>query len=285
MGENSKIEWPHHTFNAWIGCLKVTDGCTFCYAEKLAKNRMSRFGKLWGPRSDRHRTTGDYWKKPYRWDRLARKAGERHRVFCGSMMDFFEDNPKVAPLRQEMYEIMRNTPNLDWLILTKRPQNINKMLPDDWGNGYPNVWLLASVTSSKDLWMINELACVNAVIKGLSMEPLLGPVNLTRIPRQDDTEVTGVYNSLIRLIDWVIVGGESEEKQKARKCNIAWIESIVKQCKQYDVPVFVKQLGSNPVYPSSALHSLEKFPLIDKKGGDITEFPEGLKLRMIPEFN
>jgi protein gp37 len=278
MAENSNIQWTHHTFNAWIGCIRKTEGCVLCYAEILAASRMSHFGKLWGPNSDRHRTTDNYWKQPFKWNRKAKALGERHRVFLGSMMDFFEDNPKVILMRKEMWEIIRQTPDLDWLILTKRPENIIKFLPEDWGNGWHNVWIGTSYTGEKDKQMINDLVNAPAYLRFLSMEPLLGATDITNVKRKDGS----FYNPLEGLIDWVILGGESGSKEKSRPCNVNWMKKVVRDCKEFKVPVFVKQLGTNPVYPSKATSNLEPFPVSSKKGDIVEEFPEELRVMEFP---
>ena len=119
MAENSKIEWTDHTFNPWIGCTKVSDGCKNCYAESLMDKR---WGKVkWGPQGQRQRTSDENWKKPFAWDRQAAKQGIRYRVFCASLADVFEDNDQVSDWRLDLFDMIKVTPNLDWLLLTKRP--------------------------------------------------------------------------------------------------------------------------------------------------------------------
>src|ERR1039458_2213458 len=124
MAENSKIEWTDHTFNPWWGCTPVSSACDFCYAEALSK----RFGKdLWGNKP-RQRTSAQNWNQPRKWNRQAEKMGVRYRVFCASMADVF-DNQVPTEWRDDLWQLIRETPHLDWLLLTKRPQNISKMLP------------------------------------------------------------------------------------------------------------------------------------------------------------
>lgn len=144
MGENSKIEWTHHTFNTWWGCVKVSPACDNCYAESLSK----RFGDHWGPKAEYRTFSDKHWNEPLRWNRAAEKAGERHRVFCASMADVF-DNRAPEGARERLWALIRQTPHLDWLLLTKRPQNIAEMLPEDWGDGYPNVWLGVTVENQR----------------------------------------------------------------------------------------------------------------------------------------
>ena len=256
MAENSKIEWTHHTLNPWIGCQKVGPGCDHCYAETFDK----RFGGTrWGAHADRTRTSAANWRKPLAWDRAAAKAGERHRVFCASLADVFDNHASVLPeWRDDLFGLIRATPNLDWMLLTKRPGNIAKMLPADWGAGYPNVWLGCTVVNQDEADRdIPKLLEVPARIRFLSMEPLLGPVTLVdRDPIKLATGVDAkpehrVYVSLLRGwgmgpyrkrgLDLVIVGGESGPK--ARPMHPDWARSLRDQCNAADVAFHFKQWG------------------------------------------
>jgi protein gp37 len=127
MGENSKIEWTHHTFNPWTGCTRVSPACDHCYAANIAKRNPAAFGS-WEPGSPRKRTSPRNWHQPIIWNRKAAEAGERHRVFCASMADVF-DNQVSEDWRVHLWALIEDTPQLDWLLLTKRPQNIQRMLP------------------------------------------------------------------------------------------------------------------------------------------------------------
>lgn len=134
MGENSKISWTTHTFNPWIGCTRVSPGCQHCYAEAYDKRVGGRPKNQrvdpnvpelrWGPKAPRVRTSVANWRQPLAWNEAARAAGERHRVFCSSLADVFEDRPELVEWRVELFEIIRRTQNLSWLLLTKRPENI-----------------------------------------------------------------------------------------------------------------------------------------------------------------
>lgn len=140
--KDSKISWTHHTFNLAWGCDEVSPECANCYARVFSQ----RLGKnLWGKEKPREVLSHSYWKQPLKWDREARKAGERHRVFCSSMADVFEDHPTITWQRQRLWEMIRQTQNLDWLLLTKRAERIEGSLPADWGQGYANVWLGVTV--------------------------------------------------------------------------------------------------------------------------------------------
>lgn len=121
MAENSGIEWTHHTFNPWIGCTKVSPACDQCYAEEW--NRRYEGGKNWGPHADRRKTKS--WSAPLKWNREAEAKGLRYRVFCASLADVFDNHKSILPeWRAELWLLIKATPHLDWLLLTKRPQNI-----------------------------------------------------------------------------------------------------------------------------------------------------------------
>jgi protein gp37 len=132
MGEYSKIEWTDHTFNPWTGCTKISPACDHCYAEAWSK----RTGLVRWENHPRGRTTESYWKEPIKWNARAFKREHGHwpRVFCASLADLF-DNQVPLEWRGDLFALIRECPRLDWLLLTKRPQNIKKMLPSDWGAG------------------------------------------------------------------------------------------------------------------------------------------------------
>jgi protein gp37 len=237
MGENTNIEWAHHTWNPWWGCSNVSPGCDHCYAEALDK----RFGGgHWGPHAARRRTTLKNWKAPLKWDLAARSVGLRHRVFTCSMADFF-DNQVEPQWRAEAWDMIRVTPNLTWLVLTKRPQNIAAMLPDGWGQGWPNVWLGTSVENQDEAdRRIPVLLSVPARKHFLSCEPLLGPVDLhSKLCRE--TGSCPVCPVCFCAIDWVIVGGESGPD--ARPMNPQWARDIHAQCITSGAAFFFKQWG------------------------------------------
>lgn len=176
MAENSKIEWTDHTFNPWIGCTKVSPGCDHCYAETLA---TARLGVAWGVGAERRRTAPGNWSKPRSWDRKAAKEGRRARVFCSSLADVFD---KAAPdgARADLAALILATPNLDWLLLTKRIGNADAMLKAMFPDGTPDhVWLGATIVNQEEADRdIPKLLATDAAVRFLSMEPLLGPVNV-----------------------------------------------------------------------------------------------------------
>ena len=243
MTENTKIEWADHTFNPWVGCQKVGPGCDNCYAEGWAK----RSGLVqWGPGAERRVTTDATWAKPRKWNAQAEASGTRARVFCASLADVF-DNAVPPFFRKLLWSLIKDTPHLDWLLLTKRPGNIADMLPPDWGPvGWPNVWLGCTVVNQAEADRdIPKLLAVPARVHFLSMEPLLGLVDITAWLH--DSHCTTFPGTCIcgepreEHIDWVIVGGESGPK--ARPMHPDWARSIRDQCQAAGVPFFFKQWG------------------------------------------
>ena len=221
MAENSGIEWTHHTFNPWIGCTKVSAACDHCYAEAWDK----RFGGTrWGPHAPRKRTKT--WGNPVRWNRAAEAQRIRYRVFCASLADVFDNHKSIDPAwRRELWALIRRTPRLDWLLLTKRPQNIKKMLPADWGDGWPNVWLGTTVENREEmLRRAPALRAVPAAIRFWSAEPLVGDIGA--IPAD-------------AMPDWIITGGESGAHY--RHADPSWFRSLRDQCAAAGVPFLFKQ--------------------------------------------
>lgn len=293
MSENSKIQWCDHTFNPWWGCAKISPACDHCYAEPLAALHFPKV-KLWGAEAARRTfdAWAQHWRAPHRWNRRAEKVGTRARVFCASMADVFESHPAVEESRELLFETIRRTPWLDWLILTKRIGNVKRMVPSDWGDGYPNVWLGISVCNQIEAERdIPKLLATPAEIRFLSCEPMIGPIALA--------EWIGLVPAIVEWrprVDWVIVGGESGPK--ARPFNIEWARAIVADCRRSAVPPFVKQLGAKPfLHRQSSLTSSGpgyrlsanlaeidmEIPLIDRKGGSWEEWPADLRVREFPK--
>lgn len=254
MAENSKIEWTTHTQNWWIGCTEVGPECDNCYARTLSQ----RYGWAeWG-NHPRHQTSAANWRKPFNWNKAAAEAKERPRVFTNSLSDFF-DNQVDPAWRAEAFDIIRECRNLDWLILTKRPQNMRRMLPPDWGNGWPHVWLGTTAGTQKMAdQALPYLLAIPATIRFLSGEPLLGAINLAETgalgcdcPARELDDGTledrcsgqcKFYLHAIdkkRRIDWVIAGNESGPQR--RPADLAWMRSLRDQCIGAGVPFFAKQ--------------------------------------------
>jgi len=242
MAENSKIEWTHHTFNPWIGCTEVSPACDHCYARELSH----RYGwAKWGAH-DRKRTSPENWRKPITWDRKAKAAGERHRVFCASLADVF-DNQVPEAWRAELWALIDATPNLDWLLLTKRPQNIAKMVWPRWPSGLPqNIWLGTTAENDTELHRrAPEIEAVKAAVHFLSMEPLLAR-----------TYLNGASP------DWVICGGESGKQ--ARMMSPDWARYLRDQCKERGIAFFMKQMTHKALIPPDLM--VRQFPRLITPG-------------------
>lgn len=304
--ENSKISWCDHTFNPWIGCTKVSPGCLHCYAESL--NQRWRKGENWGKGAPRSRTSEKYWKEPLNWNRnrgiyealcLANvtSPGPRPRVFCASLADWLDDEVQIEWLA-DLLRLITNTPNLDWLLLSKRPENFSQRLKDaqDWHFDYgdrdvagriqdwwkhnlawPNVWVGTSVEDQTRAELrVPLLMKIPAKVRFLSCEPLLGPVNLiggsygpnwlegwdveARQISEDEVEPVQVETP---KINWVIVGGESGAG--AREMNTAWADNLRIDCLTTGCAFFMKQMGGER----------------DKRH-ELDDLPESLRIRHFP---
>lgn len=243
MGMNTGIEWTDHTLNFWWGCLKVSPGCTNCYAETFSK-RVGR--NIWGPpqTSERWRTKGP-WQDCLKWDKQARRDGVRRKVFCQSMSDFFEDHPQVEPWREEAIKILERLEWLDVQLLTKRPENVTRMVPDSWLENWPaHIWMGTSVENQEYAnKRIPELLKIPAAVRFLSVEPLLGPVDLwsAKYPWPNGGAGLGSAFAWGQGINWVIVGGESGHG--ARPMHPEWVRKIRDECQAAGVAFFFKQWG------------------------------------------
>ena len=326
MAENSKIEWTDHTFNPWWGCVKVSPGCTNCYAatfdartfgvEKHVTAKGETREPHWGKDAPRRFFGEKHWREPLKWNRDAERDGARRRVFCASMADVFEDREDLREQRDRLFALIHATKSLDWLLLTKRPERVTEIVPESWCDGFPrNVWL---GTTCEDQQLADEriphLLAVPATVRFLSVEPMLGPVDLrvylgaaADVQSEDGDDRICVRcgdgvppESELRYAthrcpggfgprpDWVIVGGESGGG--ARACDVAWIRSVRDQCREASVACFVKQLGARPIAcdgltwrglldPPAAG---QEFRTADAKGGDPAEWPEDLRVREFP---
>jgi len=255
MGKDTKIAWCDDTFNPWVGCMKISEACKHCYAAVSTPARTSRAKglELWGPpaTTSRKRTSAANWKLPLRWNREAVETGVRRRVFCASLADVFEAHPELDAIRADLWQLIEACAGLDWLLLTKRPENILRMVPPSWLASWPDhVWIGTTVESQASAEQrIPELLKVPARVRFLSMEPLLEAVSLegalSVYDRNGEPSGPRCNPDGSPAISWVIVGGESGSG--ARPFDLAWARSIVRQCREAGVPVFVKQLGARPV--------------------------------------
>lgn len=294
MGKETGIQWCNHTFNPWRGCARVSDGCMRCYAETLSHRNPGTLG-VWGVEKaggTRVVAAESYWRQAFRWHQEAREAGVRRRVFTASLADVFEDwrgpmvdsqgramhlgaggawfnapTPSSRPLtmddvRERLFGLIGRTPNLDWLLLTKRPENVLPTL-ERLGNTSAMVdcWL-TETTLPQNIWLgvscedqaaaddrIPVLLSIPAAVRWVSAEPLLGPIDFRRVQHDGTVEIDaltgdyGVHRPLRGRSDsrlsWIIAGGESGPRR--RPMELAWLESIADQCRDADVPLYVKQ--------------------------------------------
>ncbi len=220
MAQNSKIGWTDHTHNFWWGCHKVSEECRFCYIDGIM--RRGGYEPFKGPMRTKN------WDNPSRWQRQAERSGMRLRVFTCSMSDFF--HPGADNWRDEAWRVIRDCDRLDWLILTKRPELIEDRLPQDWYDGYPNVWLGVTAGCRDSLGRIDILGDIPAAIRFISAEPLLEQLDLS---------------SYLADIDWVITGCERAKKGKRRLMELDWVRDIDEQCLTAGVPHFFKQYYEN----------------------------------------
>jgi protein gp37 len=237
MAENSKIEWTNHTFNPWVGCQNVSPGCDNCYAETLMDKRLGRVE--WGPHGERKRTAAANWNKPLQWDRAALVADVRHKVFCASLADWL-DNKVILGWRDDLADLIRKTPNLDWLLLTKRIENFNKLTP--WTNPPRHVWIGATTEDQKHFdrrW--KHLGAIKASVRFISYEPALGPLIL------GDARP-----------DWVICGGESGAN--ARMMDLQWARALRDECAEKGVAFFFKQVTGKGAIPPDLM--VRQFPTL-----------------------
>lgn len=284
MGDTTKITWADHTWNPWRGCehAKLPDGtdhpgCLNCYAETQAARNPQVMGE-WGHGTHRGRAAEAYWDNPIRWNAKAKAEGVRRRVFP-SFMDPWEDRPDLVADRHRMLAVIHNTPWLDYLLLTKRPQNIRGM----WHiiDRHPvlldftfNVWNVISASDQNTLeWAATEACGHNlknlSPVTGISFEPQIGPIVLT-----------ATLKNIIRAagINWVILGGESGHMNKIRECRVAWIRDALHQFQDLGIAVFVKQLGSK-VRDDDGLVQLS----FTGKGEHLEEWPDDIRVQDYPK--
>ena len=217
MAENSGIGWTDHTHNFWQGCNKVSEECRHCYIDGI----MRRAGRV--PFGGPMRTVN--WSNPHRWERQAQRQGRRIRVFTCSMSDFF--HPGADEWRDEAWDVIRECPTLDWLVLTKRPELIVDRLPADWSDGYANVWLGVTCGIASSLHRLEILKDIPAVLRWVSAEPLLGPIDFR--PYLDGS------------FGWIITGCEQAGVGKRQTMDIDWVRDIDHQCREAGIAHFFKQ--------------------------------------------
>lgn len=259
MGEKTGISWTDHTFNPWWGCVKVSPGCERCYAETFS-HRMGL--NIWG-KTERRFFGDKHWAEPLKWNKAAEILGVKRRVFCASMADVFEDFEGLGDQRVRLFRLIEATPQLEWLILTKRPENIFDMLWLWWGAGGKeapdNVRI--GVTCENQAMADRRLPILLNTWRRktfISYEPALGPLKLMGWD--------GLYQrNYLPEYSWVICGGESGVN--CRPMNLEWARSVRDQCFDARVPFFFKQIGGHP-----------------NKRHILKDFPEDLRIRDTPVY-
>lgn len=247
--KNSNIQWTDYTWNIAVGCTKVDEDCKYCYMYRDSMKNTRYDPKV-------VRKTKTVFTKPL-------QIKEPSRIFVSSLTDVF--HPEIDAFRDEMWEIIRQCPQHTFQILTKRPERIIDHLPKDWGDGWDNVWMGTSVGSMDGLYRIGCLACVPAKTRFISLEPLHEPIS-----------IYGLGKLLSNRFHWVIIGGESGNETgqyRYRPCQLSWIRHFVESFQTIRIPVFVKQFGT---------HLAKELSLKDRHGGDISEWPEDLRVRDFP---
>ncbi|NKC10993.1 MAG: DUF5131 family protein [Gammaproteobacteria bacterium] len=247
--ERSRIEWTDHTFNPWWGCTRVSPGCDNCYAQALDK-RVG--GQHWGPRARMRLMSAQYWKQPRKW---AKKGAAR--VFCASMADVF-DKRAPATERVKLWALIRETPELEWLLLTKRPQNMSRFLPCDWPLGNVRLGVTTENMEEVERRAPVLLKLPHRLAPFVSAEPLLESLDLS---------------GYLGDVGWVIAGGESGPR--FRTVQAGWLLSLRDQCLDAGVPFFFKQWGGRT--PKAGGHELEgqawrQFPARDRRQADDDHF-------------
>jgi protein gp37 len=263
MAETTGIEWTDSTFNPWWGCTKISPACDHCYAADLDKRTG---GNHWG-NVPRRRTSEKNWNEPRRWQKKAAEFmaahGRRRRVFCASMADVF-DNQVDSAWRDDLWALFRECPDLDWLLLTKRPQNIAKMKPAFWDEIKSSIWLGTTIEDQQRADQnLSHLLLHDSAVRFISCEPMVGPINLNSVKWDTADGAVRRFNALTHtlastaywvgepvpvptrprhFLNWVIAGGESGPR--ARVADPEWFRSLRDQCAVFDVPFLFKQWGN-----------------------------------------
>ncbi len=319
MGKTTEIAWCDHTFNPWWGCARVSPGCEHCYAESFAKRTGHA---VWGVQAPRRTFSAEHWAEPLQWFRDAVAANVRRRVFCASMADVFESRPDLNDWRNGLWDVIwathgTATSGLDWLLLSKRPENFCRMLPWTMGDGphrrygttpWQNVWL--GVTAENQEYAnkrVPLLRATPAAVRFVSCEPLIGRVSLFGAPDDTGDPAVGWNATAVKTltdygtgveydvdlqagIDWVIVGGESGPG--ARPFSVEWAFDLRRQCERAGIAFFMKQFGRVPTLwgvpvryydGSQGAEGWSGGRFVDAKGADWDEWPPEIRVRQFPE--
>jgi protein gp37 len=218
MAKHSPITWCHHTHNWWWGCVEVDPACDHCYA-RIFDHRLG--GSHWGKDAPRRFFGDAHWDEPLKWAKNAGKRGVRERVFVNSMSDVFEDRRDLDEHRARGWKLIEATPELDWLLLTKRPDVMRRRWP--WASPPPNVWAGTTIALEAGAWRADKLRQVPARVRFISYEPALGPI--------DSIDLTG--------IDWIVCG--DEDGQQRRPADPQWFRDLRDKCEREGVAFHMKQ--------------------------------------------
>lgn len=262
MASTTSIGWCDATVNFWHGCQKVSEGCKYCYMYR-DKEKFGQDGNNVVQTASRTiaATLNNLMNR--RESRLERGVQEPLKIFTCSWSDFFID--KADNWREQAWNVIRANPQFIWIILTKRPERIEQCLPEDWGAGWDHVWLLVSAENQERFdERVPILADIPAKVRGVSIEPMIGPVN--------------IYSQVNNLpsLHWIIVGGESGNntgKWLFRPAEINWFMSIVNDCKEEGIAVFMKQLGT---------HLAKTWTANSRHGDNVEQFPPSLQIQDFP---
>lgn len=242
MGANTGVSWAHDTFNPWRGCAAKSPGCAHCFAKTLT-DRWHPGHRQWHVDGPRPVASPAMWREPARWNREAQRGGGQRRVLASTLCDVFEeDRPDLDAPRARLFHTIEATPALTWMLLTKRIEFVARMVP--WGDRWPaNVWIGTSVEDQpRALERIEHLCALPAVVRFLSVEPLIGAVDLRgwlADPPWVDGTMWPPSNVRERSFDWAITGGETGPGY--REMNIGHLAQVVEDCRAASVPVWVKQ--------------------------------------------
>ncbi len=263
-----------YTWNPWIGCTKCSEGCVNCYAER--DNKFYQWNENgWGPGVPRHRTAVANWKKPGRWNKLAKKDDVRYKVFCASLADVFDPEVPIEWLA-DLLEVIQECRNLDWLLLTKRIEEVDSRISavtginsGVWFQSMPHVWLGVTAENQKRAdERIPKLLKIPAKLRFISAEPLLENIlfddGVTSWLTCNGKDKIGIVSErhyccvseeltgeCFHGIDWIITGGESGKA--AREMNPDWARSIQAQCEDAKVSFYMKQMSGNTIELRNAI--------------------------------
>jgi len=242
MGEQTAISWCDHTFNMWWGCWKIADECKFCYADSTAARYAPGH---WGREAPRRFFGDDHWKQPIKWNAKALRDGVRRRVFVGSMMDWAEQHPdpeinrQMDAYRGRLWKLIDECRGLDWLLLTKRIDDVDPLLP--WTvKPWPHVWIGVTAGTRESLAKVITLRTITAAVRFVSCEPLLEHITATDWDSALGSLVDYFGEDMdVPAVNWLIVGNESGPKR--RPAQLDWVRTAREAAARHAVAFHFKQ--------------------------------------------